>query len=204
MISLLRYEHIILIHIFELHSSFYVLFCAYWWVTWDERDLCTWFEVYDVSVTAQWFKPSQMAHFGFKCKKQCCCLCKILDPDDMMMLWCMPTVPKFGQKCPALCSWASRSWCIDVRLQCPSGMFSTTGASVCTSCSAGKYLTNATGGTVEVACTNVSGFAYVFHLLIYIYIWMNAPNYEKWLDTSLAAEESVCMPHIHTKCRLVY
>ena len=41
-------------------------------------------------------------------------------------------------------------------LQCPVGWFSASGASVCTACSAGKYLTNASGGTEAASCTSVS------------------------------------------------
>jgi hypothetical protein len=41
-------------------------------------------------------------------------------------------------------------------LQCPSGQFSSSNASSCIACSAGKYLTNVAGRTEEGSCTNVS------------------------------------------------
>ncbi len=41
-------------------------------------------------------------------------------------------------------------------LQCSIGWYSASGASSCTACSAGKYLTNAAGGTEAASCTSVS------------------------------------------------
>lgn len=49
-------------------------------------------------------------------------------------------------------------------VQCASGWFSGSGASVCTACSAGKYLTNASGETDAGSCTRVSRCA----LLVYV------------------------------------
>jgi hypothetical protein len=46
-------------------------------------------------------------------------------------------------------------------LQCPTGWFSGSAATACTSCSAGKYVTNSSGGTEAAACTNVSRMCYV-------------------------------------------
>ncbi len=43
-----------------------------------------------------------------------------------------------------------------VHKQCASGSFSASGATVCTACSAGKYLTDAAGGTDAASCTMVS------------------------------------------------
>jgi hypothetical protein len=43
-----------------------------------------------------------------------------------------------------------------VHMQCASGWFSASGASVCTACSAGKYVTKADGGTDADSCTSVS------------------------------------------------
>ncbi len=41
-------------------------------------------------------------------------------------------------------------------MQCSSGRFSVSGASVCMACSAGKYLTKSSGGTEAGSCTYVS------------------------------------------------
>jgi hypothetical protein len=41
-------------------------------------------------------------------------------------------------------------------VQCATGWFSGTGASLCIACSAGKYLTNASGATDASSCTSVS------------------------------------------------
>ncbi len=41
-------------------------------------------------------------------------------------------------------------------MQCASGSFSGSGASECTACSAGKYLSNVAGGTEAASCTAVS------------------------------------------------
>jgi hypothetical protein len=41
-------------------------------------------------------------------------------------------------------------------VQCASGSYSASGASVCVNCSAGKYLTKADGGTEAGSCTSVS------------------------------------------------
>ena len=41
-------------------------------------------------------------------------------------------------------------------LQCANGWFSVSGATACTACSAGKYLTLASGGTEAASCTSVS------------------------------------------------
>jgi hypothetical protein len=41
-------------------------------------------------------------------------------------------------------------------MQCGAGTFSAAGASACTSCSPGKYLTNASGATDQKSCTTVS------------------------------------------------
>ena len=43
-----------------------------------------------------------------------------------------------------------------VCMQCESGSFSASGASVCTACGAGKYLTLASGETEANSCTSVS------------------------------------------------
>ncbi len=45
---------------------------------------------------------------------------------------------------------------ITLFMQCASGSFSASGVSVCTACSAGKYLTSAAGGTEAGSCTSVS------------------------------------------------
>ena len=46
--------------------------------------------------------------------------------------------------------------CVMGCMQCASGWFSGSGASVCVACGAGKYLTKADGGTDPDSCTNVS------------------------------------------------
>ena len=52
-------------------------------------------------------------------------------------------------------------------MQCGSGIFSASGASVCTACPAGKYLTNAAGGTHAGSCTNVSiDLSFAFGVLL--------------------------------------
>ncbi len=54
-------------------------------------------------------------------------------------------------------------------LQCASGAFSASGASVCTACTAGKYLTLASGGTEAGSCTGVSFMATCGLLLIRLF-----------------------------------
>ncbi len=48
-------------------------------------------------------------------------------------------------------------------MQCSGGTFSAAGASACTSCSPGKYLTNASGETDLKSCTTVSTRPHVVH-----------------------------------------
>ncbi len=57
------------------------------------------------------------------------------------------------------CELVAHVWlCIESKgcLQCASGSYSASGASVCVNCSAGKYLTRADGDTEAGSCTRVS------------------------------------------------
>ncbi len=58
-------------------------------------------------------------------------------------------------------------------MQCAIGTFAGSGASACNACSAGKYLTSASGGTEAAACTTVSVGR----------VWGNKPCC--WLDQQL-------------------
>ncbi len=46
-------------------------------------------------------------------------------------------------------------------MQCSGGSYSAAAATACTSCSSGKYLTNASGGTDQSACTSCSSGKYL-------------------------------------------
>ncbi len=56
--------------------------------------------------------------------------------------------------------------CLHVTAQCLNGSYSASGASACTQCSAGKYLTNISGATEAKSCSKVSVVFVCFCVLI--------------------------------------
>jgi hypothetical protein len=63
----------------------------------------------------------------------------------------------FTHKKPLVWNFIRKSnLCYGGPLQCPTGWYSGAASTFCISCPAGKYLTNASGGTEARSCTNVS------------------------------------------------
>ncbi len=79
-------------------------------------------------------------------------------------------------------------------MQCASGSYSASGASVCVNCSAGKYLTRADGSTEAASCTSVSRLNTCCELVAHVCVCIEGMGCVQCASGSYSASgASVCV-----------